>query len=204
MKHPNLLKKTIPHLIEKYAVEWCQSYGEPGYTDPENGVLLANWNDVPDGIGDWLEKNGFECEWFDEWVIDYNASRSKAYRTIPSFHGWKPSYICNDWTNGEVIGVDEIEKDEDLARDYLYECLLDKPDTASLANINDLLDSEGFTKLDEKFENGWHVGMNDDPHDIAKTWNKKGYHVVFTDLNPSQFYATFTIWTKPYDTQEDN
>src|SRR5215831_14773837 len=92
-------------ICEHYYIEWCSHYGEPGYTDPEKGILFANWNDVPKELSDSLEAEGFELEWSDEWIISHETD--KAYRSSPDCYSWTPYYVLTD--DGEVIGGDEIE-----------------------------------------------------------------------------------------------
>ena len=193
----NRTKIILDYLINNNA-EICRYYGEQGYSDPENGIILYDWNDekMSRNITDYLESAGYELEWCDEWIINY--STSKAYRSSPDSYMWKPYYILNEWSNGDVIGIDEIESDPDLMRDYVYELLLDNSNHVSLANIDDYLESEGFEPVDETFQNGFHYGMNDKPDDILRYWNDKNYHVVFSSLTSSQFYVEFNIHVKPF------
>ena len=39
--------------------EWANEYGEPGYSSPERGIILANWNDVSGEMQDELESAGY-------------------------------------------------------------------------------------------------------------------------------------------------
>jgi hypothetical protein len=92
-----------------------QGYAEPGYTDPEGGVIcLGNYNDInrydkttrqfiledptPKWAADQLEKIGVELEWDDEW---YACGECYALvRTISCGFDWTPSYWCAD---GEIL-----------------------------------------------------------------------------------------------------
>lgn len=63
-------------------VEFAGHYGEPGYSDPEKGIVFANWNNIPKRIADGLEAQGYELEWSDEWHIDYNkVKQSEDYES---------------------------------------------------------------------------------------------------------------------------
>jgi hypothetical protein len=182
-------------LQEKHWLEWCESYGEKGYSDPEKGILFANWNDVPKRIADYLEAAGFDLEWQDEWLISYSAN--KCYRTSPDSYGWSPYYLLNDWTNGEIIGGDEIEESEELALDYIYNYLLNDHHCINLFDIRGVLDKEGFTLWNNyPFENGFFEGMNDNPKDIAKQLEAAGFDFIFSDFDPSQFYCRFNVYIK--------
>ena len=68
-------------LTEKHCMESCSEYGEEGYTQPEESVLFANWNDVKQVTQDYLEAAGFSLEYNDEWIVSYD--HDKAYRTQP-------------------------------------------------------------------------------------------------------------------------
>ena len=49
------------------SADYATTYGEPGYSDPEAGILFANWNNVPKYIQNGLTRRGFKLEWSDEW-----------------------------------------------------------------------------------------------------------------------------------------
>lgn len=48
-------------LIERYYgyVTSCDKYGEPGYDDPKQIILFANWSKVPTHIYEGLKRRGF-------------------------------------------------------------------------------------------------------------------------------------------------
>lgn len=69
---------------------FSSAYAEPGYDQPKNGVLLANWNVLARGLDDILEKMGYAVEWSDEWSFCDNCC--KCFRTQPDHLGWEPSY----------------------------------------------------------------------------------------------------------------
>ena len=58
-------------LQDKQDLQFCGHYGEPGYNDPEQSILFANWNNVSKTIADYLEAAGFSLECSDEWIIDW-------------------------------------------------------------------------------------------------------------------------------------
>ena len=172
----------------------AMEYGEPGYSNPEKSILLANWNNVSDRVQDYLEEAGFSLEWSDEWIIDYSSG--KAYRCVPDSYDWKPAYIQNDWTNGEIIGIDEIENDIELMDEYINEYLLNNSYAVSQCDIENRLVELGYTKLDESFENGFHPGQTNEPEKILNYWNDKGYDLVFSGYESSQFYISFEAYVK--------
>lgn len=69
----------LEYLFDQHDAELVGEYGEPRYTDPENGILFADWNNVPKWQQDLMEEAGYELEWSDEWVSHNN----KAYRCSP-------------------------------------------------------------------------------------------------------------------------
>ena len=80
-----MLKQTADNM------DYAHEYAEPGYTDPEKGILFANWNDVIEVIGDALERAGYVLEWDDEWATCEDCYR--AFRTEPDCWSWTPYYI---------------------------------------------------------------------------------------------------------------
>lgn len=179
-------------LQDKHSAEWCGKYGEPGYTDPEKGVILCNWNNVNNISQDYLEQAGFELEWQDEWVIDYN--NDKAYRTEPDCYSWVRQYLITD--GGDCLFPD------DGAGEFIGECELtdyNQPIRALPAWItDDDLTEAGYTKAnDESYEVGFHPGQNADPAKIAKALFESGAEsVVFQIDHAQQFDVSFSAWIK--------
>ena len=134
-------------------VEFCSEYGEPSYTDPEKGILFANWNNISDFAQEYLEAAGYELEWSDEWIIDYDSN--KAYRTNPTHYGWEPSFIL---IHGDVVGFDEDNMDEiidELLIRYHYETNNMTPLPSNALNVSDL-EERGYT-LCAEYECSWNL-----------------------------------------------
>lgn len=70
---------------------YAPHYSEPGYDQPERGVLTANWNVFPRDIDKVLERAGFAVEWSDEWTTCDECSG--LVRTSPSGYWWETSYV---------------------------------------------------------------------------------------------------------------
>lgn len=88
-------------------------YAEPGYTDPECGVIATgNWNDiinwannqrsnisnVPSRIAKLFSKLGIPTEWSDEWCECTECG--KIVRTQGDHMSWQPSYKLGE---GELL-----------------------------------------------------------------------------------------------------
>ncbi len=105
-----------------------QGYAEPGYTDPECGVVATgNWNDlidwsnnqrstisnVPSRIAKLFEKLGIPTEWSDEWCECTHCG--KIVRTQPDSMSWTPSYKVGEgelWCH-ECDDTDDSEDETD-------------------------------------------------------------------------------------------
>ena len=182
------LQKALDYLQDKHCAEWCTHYGEPGYQDPEKGIIFANWNDVPSGLADWLEKCGYSLEWSDEWHVDY--AYSKAYRTSQDCYSWESQIMYCD---GEYITPDDspdtwIEACQVTSNGQPMACL---PSWISEADILEA----GFTLQNDGLESGFHPGQNDDPKAITKGLIERGaYRVLFQKRENSQFYCRFAVY----------
>ena len=192
------LQQAIKYLTEKHNAEWAECYGEPGYSQPEKGIILANWNDVPKGLAAWLEKHGYELEWSDEWTIVYSGAKSKAYRTEPDSYSWEPSLILSD--NGEWISPDDgadCAIEECAMTDYNQPCRF----LPHWVTEDDLVDA-GFVRVAEHQESGFHPGQTDTPGPIAKAQFDNGAsQVVFRRTEASQFYSVWDAWAL-FETEE--
>jgi hypothetical protein len=172
-------------ISEIEGISWAHEYGEPGYTNPEKGILFANWNKFSREVTDILERAGYELEWSDEWSTCSDCG--KALRTSPDSYGWQPSYfILHDC---EFLCVDCINVEE-----YL-ETLEDNPRTALNDHINPA--DYGYVKLEGDFESGLHPGQNSNPKLIFQRLHTAGHkRLLFNIDEQSQFYITFSIWEK--------
>lgn len=173
-------------LSEIENMNYAQAYAEPGYSDPEKGILFADWNIFPRGVDSILEAYGYAIEWQDEWTTCGNCS--KAVRTSADSYDWQPSYTLAD---GELT----CNECQDWPA-YL-ESIEDNANSACVAACDP--SEHGYERISDKaeYENGWHEGMNDDPRKILKALQAKGYeHIVFRISETSQFYITFEVWQR--------
>lgn len=184
------LDKAIDYLVNSHNAEYCTHYGEPGYQDPEHGIIFADWNDIPKGLADWLEKCGYSLEWSDEWYVDY--CHSKAYRTRPDSYHWESSImLLHD--RCEYITPDDsadtwIEACQITSNGQPMACL---PSWISEADILEA----GFTLQNSDLESGFFPGQTDDPVKITADLIKRGaYRVLFQKRENSQFYCRFAVY----------
>jgi hypothetical protein len=169
--------------------EYASNYGEPGYSDPTGGILLANWNNVPDHVQHGLERRGFELEWSDEWSVHYEtANGPAAYRTQPDSYGWTPSLIFLD--DGSPFSRNEAQADPD---DYL-EILLDNPNRADTFGIDWAL--HGFESIQDG-ESGFHPGQTDKPETMLAAAqampNGADFDYIFQIRDNGQFDIKFRL-----------
>ena len=182
-------------------IQWAERYGEPGYTDPESGVILfADWNTIrcdpitPENrhreqnvvarIGKLAEKLGAEIEWSDEW---YTCECGSAIRTEPDSYSWKPSYIMGD---GEITCKTCLLDDP---ADYVDSFLLDNAEKADTFDVD--LSALGFRHI-EKGENGFHPGQNDTPEDMVKAGVPDDHQFAFQIDGTGQFDVSFSLWVR--------
>lgn len=98
----------ISNSLQGIELHYC-GYAEPGYTDPECGLIATgNWNEItswfdgqrtvisniPKRLGDIFERMGIEIEWSDEWAACSDCQ--KLVRTQPDSYFWKPSFTLDD------------------------------------------------------------------------------------------------------------
>ena len=173
--------------------ETAECYGEPGYKDPEEIILFANWNHVPQWIQNYLEATGFELEWSDEWYIDYDHAGGKAYRTSPNSYFWQS--VIHFTESGNVLTPDD--SDEDWIEEFL-----NSPRKALPERFHDKMIELGFWRYpsdgEPMFEHGWHPGQTDDPNKIAKEIETRFINMDYVFVIPevSQFYIKFEVWCR--------
>jgi hypothetical protein len=204
-------------LADSFYWDYCDTYGEPGYDDPEGGVILGDFwcRTCPkvkeDGTSNHhsVEKHyphifqalvdqGWEFEWADEWVIDHE--RSKCYRVEPNSYTWKSSIL---WTDGDFLTPDDPLEDwlEEVMNDS-HRCLSDG--IWSESQFEEL----GFHKwnTDDVYRNGWY-DREDRPEDVENSIRRKyecrDVDIFFVHDYSSQFEIGFSAWYKVKEVNED-
>jgi hypothetical protein len=138
-----------------------KGYGEPGYDDPESGLIAtANWNHIDDEIQEKLESANVGIEWSDEWEACCECS--KLIRTTGDSYSWS-LYGYND-DEGQLTCGHCVNADPD---DYLAS-IEGKVDRC--VTIFDFDPTEhGYKRLEGDFERGLHSGQDADPRVIAES-----------------------------------
>jgi hypothetical protein len=185
-------KKALDYLFETHCADFCAEYGEPGYSNPEKGIIFANWKDIPKGLADWLEASGYSLEWSDEWHVSHEWG--KAYRTSPDSYHWEPSIILPP----EAC---EYLTPEDSPSDWIDALASDKPGQplAPLPSSFDIsaLYAEGFEPYGETRESGLFPGQTDNPQELARHAFKFGAdRVIVRKIENSQFYCKWELWAE--------
>ena len=175
-------------------VDFASHYGEPGYSEPSKGIVLANWNDVPKRISDGLEAQGYSLEWSDEWYIDYN--NDKAYRTSPDSYGWESRIMYSEAAGDYLTPDDALEDWIAQCEDNVSAALPSWWDETEIAAL-------GWVKQTAEYENGWHLGQNDSPEKIGAALAAEGKSFLFQIGGVGQFYVRFHVWVKKDSEHED-
>lgn len=168
--------------------DYANEYGEPGYSNPEAGILVANWNDVPRGLADCLESAGFELEWQDEWDVSCESCPAKAWRTSPDSYGWTPRVLYCD---GYVLTADD-----DLS-DWIEQCEFTASNNGRALPAfwdREAIEDCGWKLHEEGLESGWHPGPTDDPQKIAAELLKTHARVLFQVTQSEQFTTRFCVY----------
>lgn len=178
--------------VNNQQLEWANEYGEPGYSDPTQGILFCDWNDIPKALCKRLEAQGWELEWSDEWYVDYDHSAAKAYRTSADSHGWEARVRYCD---GYVLTPD------DDADDWIADSLNDDARPLPSWFDSDELESRGFSLIygETELEVGFHPGQNETPNKFTPKLRAMGLDVVLQVTGRGQFDVSYRIWTRPTD-----
>lgn len=175
--------------VNNQQLEWADEYGEPGYTNPTQGILFCDWNEIPKALSKRLEAQGWELEWLDEWYIDYDHGGGKAYRTTADSHGWESRVRYCD---GYVLTPD------DDADDWIADSLNDDARPLPSWFDSDELESRGFSLIygETELEVGFHPGQNETPNKFTPKLRAMGLDVVLQVTGRGQFDVSYRIWTR--------
>lgn len=176
--------------------ETADEYGEPGYSTERPVIIMANWNEVPKGLVDFVESVA-EIEWSDEWVVDTNESPSRAFRSQPDSYGWVQAWFLHE---GEIVPWDSLpDSGADLAeslRDFGF--LHERESGGPFNSIpGDFIPAERLESIAERvtedLQSGWHPGQTDTPEKALGAMTVDGeYFFLITDKG--QFDVSFELW----------
>jgi hypothetical protein len=181
-------------------VDYASEYGEPGYSDPEAGIIVADWNDVPQRIQDGLERQGYELEWIDEWYISCDSSPAKAWRSEPDCHSWESRLLYCD---GYVLTADD-----DIS-DWIEQCEFTSADDGRV--LPSWWDDADFVSANWRlydptaadFESGFHPGQTDEPAKFLPAILRVHGKALIQRTEQSQFYSKFRVWVPSPEVAED-
>ena len=188
--------------------------------NPDQAVIIANWNNIPDKLGQWFEDLGAEAWWSDQFgrcdhcgnFIDEN----------PTHYGWEPPWI---WV-GEGYDVYEQVCRRCVEEDFTEEEDVEEQFGAYIYNYHHgvaararaipswsvkLFENTGWNCWSEymedhceRYETGFHPGQNDDPKKIAtEIWKfDPDLRVVFAVDSVGQFDVNWHVLVKPIIEEE--
>ena len=180
-----LNRAMAPRFFYKHYIDFLNERGNEAFQK-----MRFEHNDryeIPEGLHEleeWLEW-GFS----DEYTTCGNCGRSlrtehSSYDDIPKFAILNDELLCHECIR------DEFEEE------YIESVTNNPKNALKLTIINESRLTElGWKELEERYENGLHEGMNDDPKSIYNSL-KTDWDVLFTFM-PSQFYISFWAWVKP-------
>lgn len=181
-------------MIEKYSVDSTCGCSEPGYDDKP--VILANWNNIPSDVFDYLESSGFSCEWEDEWLTC--DSCYKAFRSSPDSHGWEMfGYIGDGFACcGNCIDWDSYLEEMENQPHKAVTCALFYKFSHEL--------NRRYTMIKGEFESGLHPGQNADPKKILTELLNKDPDgkFLFVIDGQGQFDIEFSVYKKIIQEEE--
>jgi len=159
-------------------------------------VALGNWNDVvgqdedgnktvdniPERVGDLLERAGVELEWSDEWVMCDDCYR--VFRISPDCYQWQMSGVVNDCVAVCLECLDPV--------DHL-DSIENNDGRCNTINSIDPADHE-YVRVGS-FEQGFHPGQNDDPGKIGIALREAGIKRYLFNLDCNgQFDINFSVY----------
>lgn len=136
-----------------------------------------------------MAEQGIEFEWHDEWIVSYESSPSKAYRTQADSYSWQSSIL---WTDGDFLTPDDdIQLWVDEVVNNPHKCL-----PKHIWSDEDLAEI-GFEEHECGFRNGWY-GREDNPEQISEKIRKfEGeVDILFKLSYVAQFDMGFCVFVR--------
>lgn len=180
-------------------------YSEPNYSDVDI-VACGNWNDIskwtngkceiidksPSMAADFLEKlcdkHGFslDLQWSDEWNVCCDCN--KLFRISADSYNWSRYYWLDEDAGEYVCGDCVIKNPED----YLLSL---EGNHKSCITIELDLEKNGYVKIEDGFEYGFHDGQDASPELIANAMREQGIQRFIFNLDSTgQFDINFSVY----------
>lgn len=207
------------------ALDWADEYGEPGYSDPEKSILLANWNEAERTLTARHEERAKErLQDSAEPLTDYEApSGREAWRRFEKrlerlgyslewsdewyvdsgrspCKAYRTSPDSHGWES-QVRACDGYMLTPDDDADEWIEDALNEEDRPLPSWFDDSeLERHGFAvvPVDDQ-QVGFHPGQNDYPHKFVPALIRKGFDVVLQITDRGQFDTRYRVWTRKED-----
>jgi len=177
---------------------YTEGYAEPGYTDPESGIIATgDWN--PDDwnapreerelqtmprLAEALGKLGVELEWEKEWAVC--STCAGLVRISANSHVWKQNYYASD----DGIGCADCVRNDPA--DYLAH-LEGNHDDACTLDLN--LAGLGYRRVEGEFQHGLYGRQDADPGAISTALEGIGiYRYLFSVDRVGQYDMSFSLW----------
>lgn len=190
-------------------LEWAEvysSYAEPGYTDEEHPIVIANWNHDFDAYDAYEQKElmsrvinifdkiGVSYEWCDEWTSCHECN--SLVRTSPDCYSWTPSYVI--WESTLVC----INCLSDSAEDWLNSIEGDFETANKIADIHP--EDHDYVKLSDG-QTGFHPGQVSDPNKISRALYAAGFErYLFNIDSKGQFDVNWSVWLHNEEAERDD
>lgn len=222
------IRKVIEPILEYGGGDYCDEYGEPGYSFPHGAetpmFVSGNW---------WCRcgKNphaGGRKTWGDGEIqpTDLHSHSDHRPRLWAQMESQGVQFEWNDewWVDFETSKAYRTQADSyswqpsiqwnediddymtpDHDADVWIEWALNDTSRCLMARFR-----SGFTQWEpndpHRYHNGWHEGMTDDPVKVRAEidrWSDSQEDVVFLLDETSQFYVGFSAWTRPTTEDDD-
>jgi hypothetical protein len=155
--------------------------------------VTGNWNGTMGRrLFTALDRIGVDAHWYDQY--DPCSDCLKLMETSANSYMWQPSYLRDN--EGQIVCFDCIDVDDDsVLEEFNY---IDNADKCIPDQLAKHLPEWGWESYNGTYENGWHPGQTDKPEKILARIEKDhpNLSVVFRLDETSQFYISFTAWTK--------
>jgi len=167
---------------------YAPAYAEPGYTDPERGILFADWNKFPRDFDRVLQRAGYETEWSDEWSTCEDCGR--AFRTSPDSYHYSPYYMIIGECS--IVCLDCVDWPSYLAEHE------DDPDWACPRDVDPGL--HGYTLIAGAYDHA----HTETPETVLAQYHARGERgILFRHSDVSTVYRRFEVWRNDDAIAED-
>jgi len=170
--------------------DFAEEYGERGYFKEKEGnvIVTGDWNYLAGSIYDIIEENGYEMEWSDQWIMDYDTQE------IFKSNGDEQGELSYFWISECEIA--SIEGNEEAYIEYVSMERQDSIDSVKLGVSWIDYEEYGYEDIEKSCHETGMYGIWEDPREAYDKFKHEYERIVYVLCSANPFATRWKLYGK--------